>query len=87
MRKVAPAVALFGTEHADARGACDYDEALSVDRSNAIAEQIFQPGDNRRIVTKPPSIKKGRIGGTHRGKPRSANGMRKSLRDRILRLN
>jgi len=44
LRKEPPDVALFIAGHADARGTREYNEALSVDRSNAIAEQIFQFG-------------------------------------------
>lgn len=46
LRKEPPDVALFVAGHADARGTREYNEALSVDRSNAIAEQIFRFGVN-----------------------------------------
>lgn len=46
LRREPPDVALFVAGHADARGARDLNEALSVDRANSIADRIFRFGVN-----------------------------------------
>jgi outer membrane protein OmpA-like peptidoglycan-associated protein len=46
LRKEPPDVALFIAGHADKRGGRDYNEALSIDRANSIAEEIYLKGIN-----------------------------------------
>ena len=46
LRKEPPDVALFIAGHADKRGGQDYNEALSIDRANSIAEEIYLKGIN-----------------------------------------
>lgn len=44
LRREPPDVALFVAGHADRRGDAKYNEALSIDRANALAEAIFDEG-------------------------------------------
>ena len=44
LRREPPDVALFVAGHADKRGEANYNQALSIDRANALAEAIFTQG-------------------------------------------
>ncbi|NIJ28191.1 outer membrane protein OmpA-like peptidoglycan-associated protein [Sphingomonas insulae] len=44
LRREPPDVALFVAGHADKRGDAKYNEALSIDRANALAEAIYEQG-------------------------------------------
>lgn len=46
LRREPPDVALFVAGHSDIRGSRAYNENLSIDRANAIAEEIFRSGVN-----------------------------------------
>jgi len=46
LRKEPPDVSLFVAGHADARGSRRYNEILSIDRANSIAEEVFRAGIN-----------------------------------------
>lgn len=50
LRHDVPDVALFVAGHTDARGARAYNQGLSVDRANAVAEQILAQGVNLATV-------------------------------------